>query len=213
MWHDVEQTDEARCVCCDRQWLDLRVGKVTGTSLSKIMAWADKDRFGDPAKAFAVEIAVVELGGRQTEYNYINDDMRRGTEQEPIARALYEQETFTVVTKGGFFDNGRTGCSPDGLCDDGLIEIKSVLNHVHYASFARKCYDPAYKWQVLFNLKESGRNWIDFVSFCSTFPAEKRLCVYRVFRKDVQKEFDLIDRRLDAFFKLVETIKAELKRG
>ena len=105
MFHDVEQnTDE---------WLDMRIGKLTGSGCSKIMANYGK-AFGEPAKKAAVQVAVEQLTGKRSISScYSNEHMERGHEQEPIARALYEDKYFIDVTNGGFFDCGNTGCSPD----------------------------------------------------------------------------------------------------
>jgi hypothetical protein len=198
-WIDIEQnTDE---------WLELRAGKVGGSSIGKIMANYGK-AFGDPAKRLAVQIALEQITGKPQGESYTNDHMARGHEQEPVARALYEDWFFCDVTNGGFFDNGLTGVSPDGLIQaDGLIEIKSVIAPVHFATVKRGSFDPAYKWQLLFNLKESGRDWIDYVSYCADFPEGKRLFVYRVPVDNNGEFFDMIDTRLAEFFELVEENK------
>lgn len=216
MWHPVKQNSDEPCPCCGKTWLELREGKVTGSSIAKVMAWHDKPlktgpKWGDPAKHLAVEIAVIESGGSPTENNYSNAHMERGHEQEPIARGLYEAKTFSEVTNGGFFENGRTGCSPDGLVgENGVIEIKSVINHVHYACIDRNRFDPSYKWQLLHNLCESGREWIDYISYCATYPKDKRLFIHRLYAKNLHEDFNLIEDRLVDFFKLVDSIKLNI---
>lgn len=216
IWHPVKQNSSEPCPCCGRDWMSLRAGRVTGSSIAKVMAWHDKPlksgpKWGDPAKNLAVEIAVVEMGGQATENGNTNSHMDRGHQQEPIARGLYEAETFSEVTNGGFYEDDRTGCSPDGLVgEEGVVEIKSVVNHVHWGCFNRGIYDPSYKWQLVHNLGVSQREWIDYVSFCATFPPERRLFVHRIYAKDVQKEFKAISVRLVAFFKLVDEIKEKL---
>ena len=202
MWHDIKQnTDE---------WLDLRAGKVTGSSIGKVMANFGK-AFGRPAKDLAVSIAVELVTGNRQENNYTNSHMDRGHQEEPIARLLYEEEFFVDVTNGGFYDNITTGSSPDGrVLDCGLIEIKSAIPSIHYERIRKESYDSAYKWQLIFNLKESGRDWIDFVSFCSFFPEDKKLYVKRLSREDLQKEYDQIDERLGEFFSLVNEVRARI---
>ena len=195
MFHDVKQnTDE---------WLDLRAGKVTGSSIGKVMANYPKS-FGEPAKKLAVEIAIHRLTGNYSINSYTNAHMERGHEQEPIARTLYQNTYFYDVSNGGFFDNGFTGCSPDGLVDnDGLIEIKSVIATTHFATLKRNEIDPGYKWQCLFNLNESGRQWIDYVSFCMEFPENKRLFVKRKTIKDFGQDYRNMIRRIGDFENLV----------
>lgn len=200
MWHDIGQgTDE---------WLDLRAGKVTGSAIAKVMANYGK-AFGEPAKDLAATIAVEQLTGKRVQSNsYTNSHMDRGHEEEPIARAAYEAMFFVDVAMGGFYDNGDTGSSPDGLVlDNGLIEIKSAIASVHYSRIKKGGFDSSYKWQFLFNLRESGREWIDFVSYCSDFPEEKRLYVHRINRADFAEEFGMIEARIAEFFALVSEIK------
>ena len=155
-FHDVEQnTDE---------WFAMRGGRLTSSKLAVIMANYGKT-FGEPAKRYAVNIAIEQITGNPIASTYSNEHMERGHEQEPIARMLYEEDTFCTVTNGGFFCDDFIGCSPDGLVGDpGAIEIKSVIAPVHYASIKRQNVDPAYKWQCVGNLKFTGRDWLDFIS-------------------------------------------------
>ena len=204
MWHDVEQnTDE---------WLDLRAGKVTGSSIGKIMANYGK-AFGDPAKSLAAVIAVEQLTGKRVQScGYSNSDMDRGHEQEPAARMLYEETFFTDVDNGGFYDNGDTGSSPDGrVNDNGLIEIKSAIVSIHYERIRKNNYDSQYRWQLPFNLRESGREWIDFVSYCEDFPEDKRLFVIRKTKDQFAEEFRMIESRLEEFWLIVDDIKKTIR--
>lgn len=168
--------------------------------------------FGEPAKQLAVDIAIEQITGNRIENNYTNEHMERGHEQEPIARALYESEYFCKVDNGGFYDNGDTGCSPDGLImSDGLAEIKSVIPSAQYKTLTRGTYDPAYKWQLNFNLKESGRDWIDYISYCANFPDNRKLIVYHMFAKEQSAEFKMIDDRLSEFKALIIQTKHNIE--
>jgi hypothetical protein len=204
MWHNVEQD-------IDGEWGELRKGKVTGSAISKIMSYPGKP-FGEPAKKLAVNIAVFNCtGGTDTE-NYTNEHMKRGIAQEPLARALYEEQYFYDVTNGGFYDNRITGCSPDGLVgDNGLIEIKSVIATTHFATIKRDDIDPAYKWQCVFNLHQSRREWIDFVSYCAIYPDSKKLFVKRKSIEDFKDYFELMEDRLSDFFHLVDDYMERIK--
>lgn len=204
IFHDVEQnTDE---------WLDLRVAKLTGSGAKLVMANYGK-AFGDPAKKLAITIAREQLTGKRSLVEqYTNPHMERGHEQEPIARALYEEQYFVDVLNGGFFDCGKFGCSPDGRVNhDGVIEIKSVIDNVHYANIKRGGVDPAHKWQIYFNLQKTGREWIDFVSYCADYPEKTRLYVFRVHKDECEEQFKMIDERTTEFFKLVEECKPIIK--
>lgn len=199
MWIDIDQNSE--------EWLQLRVGKVTSSGVGKIMANYGK-AFGQPAKEYAVKIALEQLTGKAVGVNYTNAHMERGHEQEPIARALYEERNFCEVSNGGFYDNTITGDSPDGLVyDDGVIEIKSVIGHVQFSTIKRGKYDPKYKWQLVFHLRETGRDWVDYVSYSSDFPEGNRLYEYRADRDEFKEEFKMVNDRLIQFFELVDENK------
>jgi hypothetical protein len=193
-YHDIEQNTDL--------WLEMRAGKLTSSKLGVVMANYGK-AFGEPAKKYAVSIAVEQITGKPIESEYSNDHMQRGHEQEPIARELYEMETFSTVNNGGFFCNDSIGCSPDGLVDSGLIEIKSVIASTHFKTIKKQGIDSAYKWQCIGNLMFTGLDWIDYVSYCSTFPEGKQLFVYRGRKEDYQEEFVQINERVEQFLELV----------
>ena len=134
--------------------------------------------------------------------------MDRGHEEEPLARMLYEDTYFCDVENGGFFSEGDTGTSPDGLIgSDGIIEIKSAIPSVHYSRIAKQSYDSAYKWQLVGHLKISGREWVDFTSYCSSFPDDKKLFVHRSCRDDFKEEFKMFDERIGKFRELIKSTK------
>lgn len=200
MWHDVEQNKP--------EWDLLRVGKITSSNLAKVMANYGK-AFGEPAKKYASEIALGQITGKVSANGYTNNHMERGHEEEPLAREAYEDRYMTIVTNGGFYALDDLGASPDGLVgDDGLVEIKSAIISIHYARIAKQSYDTAYKWQLISNLKISGREWIDFISYCADFPDERKIYVYRCWKDDFAKEFEQIDVRLGEFRKLIAEAKA-----
>ncbi|MFS1582937.1 MAG: YqaJ viral recombinase family protein [Candidatus Arsenophonus phytopathogenicus] len=195
-WHDVEQNTAA--------WNELRTGKVTASQFHCFMANQGK-AFGEPAKRYALQIALEIIKGKKSEFSFTNEHMQRGHEQEPMARMLYEIERNVDVTHGGFFDLGDYGDSPDGLVgNDGIIEIKSVTAPVHYATLQRESFDPAYKWQLIGHLDCTGRDWVDFVSYCSDFPEDKQLIIYRLARKDCQDEINQLRLRRQDFLNLIE---------
>lgn len=198
-FHDIEQNSDP--------WLQMRAGRLTSSKLGVVMANYGKS-FGEPAKKYAITIAIEQITGKPIPSTYTNDHMERGHEQEPIARMLYEEETYSDVTNGGFFSSKFVGCSPDGLVSDsGVIEIKSVISNIHYASLKRKNVDPAYKWQCIGNVKFTGREWIDFVSYCSDFPEDKKLFIYRLWAENLTEEFKMIDDRISQFKELVSESK------
>lgn len=195
-FHDVPQNSP--------EWEALRLGKATASRFACFMA-NDGKAFGDPAKRYALQLALERVTGRKAEYSFKNDDMDRGHEQEPVARMLYEAEYFVDVANGGFFDCGDHGDSPDGLIGtDGVIEIKSVIAPTQDATIQRGSFDPSYRWQLIGHLDCTGRQWVDFVSYCEEMPEWSQLFVCRLHRRDCVAEIERLRARRAQFLALVE---------
>lgn len=204
IFHDVEQNSEA--------WDALRLGKATASKFACFMA-NDGKAFGDPAKRYALQLALEIATGRKAEYSFTNEHMERGHGQEPVARMLYEEQSFTDVANGGFFCWGRYGDSPDGLPGDGVVEIKSVIASTHYDTLRRGSFDPAYRWQLVGHLDCTGRDWVDFVSFCSDFPEGQQLAVYRLTREQAADDIKRLQERRAQFIALVDQTLSTLRNA
>lgn len=204
-WIDVEQNTE--------MWESLRLGKATCSQFPTVMA-NNPGAFGDPAKRYALQIALEIITGRKAGVAFSNDHTDRGHAEEPVAKMLYEEENFVDVQRGGFFDCGLYGDSPDGLVgDDGVIEIKSVIAPTHYATLRRGTFDPAYRWQLVGHLDCSGRQWVDFISYCSDFPVGQQLIQHRLHRSDCAADLAALSARRDAFLRLVDETTETIRRG
>ena len=179
IWHDVEQNGE--------EWDALRLGRLPLQTSALIMA-NDGKAFGEgQPKRYALQLALSRLKGASLSLASKRPYGAR-PRTEPIARMLYEEMKFVDVDNGGFFDHETYGDSPDGLVGrDGVIEIKSVIAATHYATLTRGAFDPAYRWQIIGHLDCSGRDWVDFISYCSDFDG-KQLIVYRLTAAECQSE-------------------------
>lgn len=202
-FYDVQQNTDA--------WEALRLGKATNSHAATYMAH-DGKAFGDPARRYALQIALEIETGRKAEFSFSTDHMERGHEQEPIPRMLYEEDQFVKTSNGGFFCWGEYGDSPDGLVlKDGCIEIKCVTAAVHYATLLRNSFDPAYKWQLIGHLDCTARDWCDFISYCSDFPEDKQLLIYRLHRDDYTAEINRLIERRQEFLDLVKKTLATIR--
>ena len=134
----------------------------------------------DSSRNLTLLLAAERITG-WTDPIFISDDMMRGMDDEPKARAKYaeyfapvEQAGLMVEDKWGF----QIGYSPDGLVgDDGLIEIKSRRSKIHLATILADEVPAENYAQLQCGLLVSGRKWIDYVSYCGGMP----LYVKRVF--------------------------------
>ena len=186
MWHEIEQNDS--------EWFELRLGKVTGSVVASVMAnsiksgvFNPKAPWGLPAKKLALKLALERMTNLRNTNSYKNSYMGAGHEFEPVAIEAYEERKMLEVTKGGFFSNGWTGDSPDGLVgENGVIEVKSVIPSVQFERLEKGGIDSAYKWQLQNHLWLSGRSWCEYVSYCYApeFIDSKRLYIHRVYRNE-----------------------------
>jgi hypothetical protein len=186
------------------EWMQLRIGKITASNFGTIMANGDKP-FGEPAKRYAVRIAVESLTKTRLP-EYQNGFMERGIELEAKARELYQDENIVEILPGGFMTDEVYGGSADGRIEpDGLVEIKSVIYTTHFERFKNKDYDTAYRWQIQGNILLYGAKWCDFISYCPEFPSQKQLYVFRVERNE--QEIKKLTERLEQFETLVKEYK------
>lgn len=176
------------------EWLALRLGRVTASRVADVIA-KTKTGYSTSRANYAAELVCERMTGKPFE-QFVNADMQRGTELEPIARAMYELERDKSVRQVGFVIHPElemAGASPDGLVDDGLIEIKCPRPHIHLDYIeSRKApskYHPQMAWQCIC----TGRTWVDFVSYCADLPEDLQLFVARYeppleYMKEIQAE-------------------------
>jgi len=196
MWINVEQNSQ--------EWYDLRLGKITSSHLAEIMAHYPKNTLGVTAKAYAERIALeIVTGERNDEDDFKNVYMERGNEFEPIARQLYEMETFRKVTNGGFFIMDDLGDSPDGIVGkDGRVEIKVVKASTQWKRLKKGGYDTAYRDQIQGHLWIGNAKWCDFIQYSPKMPENKQLYIHRVYRDE--ERISQIEDRMPLFRKEIE---------
>lgn len=195
------------------EWFGYRLGIATASKFSCLMVNCFKGKsfkanaeWGKVANEYACQLAHESL--TQTKYadSFSNKYMERGHEHEPYAKELYEYETFYQVNDGGFFEYKHIGASPDGLIgDDGVIEIKTAIEKVHWERIESGTYDTTYKWQIMGELLLSNRKWCDFVSYCPEFYEPKRLYIHTVERNE-----DMIEQLYERSLKFNELVKQKI---
>lgn len=156
IYHDAPQGSD--------QWLADRKGLITGSRFKDA-----RDRLkttGKPSKAcldYARDVARERVGGCPPS-KFQNAAMRTGTEQEPLARLAYEEETGNVVQEVGFItdDDRLFGMSPDGLIgSDGVLEVKTLVSSDTLFTALVESDISAYLDQCLGYLWLLGREWVD----------------------------------------------------
>jgi hypothetical protein len=159
---DFEQRSEA--------WYAARCGIVTASSVGRLVTPRTiKPAGNDESRGLVALLASERITGH-VEETYTSSDMFRGIMAEPFARELYGAH-HAVAVECGFmvrdFGGFRLGYSPDGLVDDdGLIEIKAPRPKAHLATIVADSVPLGYMAQLQAGLLVSGREWIDYVSYC-----------------------------------------------
>ena len=155
------------------EWLNARLGLLTASEMRLCITPTLKVADNDKTRAHVYELLAQRITGFVPP-QYVSDAMLRGQADEIYARAAYA-EHFAPVTETGFITNDRwgftIGYSPDGLVgDDGLIECKSRSGKYQVQTIADDEVPAEYMMQLQTGLLVTGRNWIDFVSYCGGLP-------------------------------------------
>lgn len=168
------------------EWFSLRAGKVTASSLHKVMA-RTKTGYGADRANYHAQLVTERLTGLPAE-SYSNAAMQWGIDTEPQARAAYAMETGIVPVEIGFLRHptiADSGASPDGLVgDDGMVEIKCPNSATHIATLTGAGIDRKYLLQMQWQMACADRQWCDFASFDPRLPDEMQLHVQRVNRDE-----------------------------
>lgn len=155
------------------EWWDARRGVPTSSEFSRIVTPAKGD-YSKSAEGYIAElIAEVHDPHYGEVESYVSAAMKNGTMMEPEARAFYTFTRDASVTEVGFCvsDDGRFGCSPDGLVgDDGGLELKSPEHKTHVKYLLSGEIPNEYKPQVHASLIITGREWWDFMSYARGMP-------------------------------------------
>jgi putative phage-type endonuclease len=192
------------------EWHQLRLGKVTASRVSDVMA---KIKTGESAsrKNYRAELVVQRLTGLPSE-SFTNAAMEWGTATEPMARIAYEIAKEVLVEQVGFIEHptiAMFGCSPDGLVHDGMIEIKCPNSATHIEYLTDNKAPAKYINQMQCQMAVTGRKWCDFVSFDPRLPEDLQLFVVRVERD--QKYIDSMEVEVVEFLTEVEGMVNQLK--
>ena len=195
--HNIEQRSEA--------WHDVRLGRITGTKFKNLMSKESTASYQDMLTDIACEI----ITGRAEE-TYVNAVMENGIETEPEARKEYESIFDIEVKQVGFVTPNEghkyhewIGISPDGLLEDGILEIKCPLMRTHLEYIYANKLPSEYRYQVQGQLFVTGLAFCDFMSYVEGM----KPYIIRVY-PDVQL-FTEFEQRLDS---AIELIKDRIQR-
>ncbi len=193
-------------------WIAQRLGHLTASRLNDAFDLTAKGLEGAKRQQYRLELVAERLTGLPTEF-YENNAMKWGTQSEPYARSAYEAEKGVMVQEVGFIKHPTlewAGASPDGLVNDGLLEIKCPTTTTHIKHLIAGVVPEQYKNQMLWQMLCTGRKWCDFVSFDSRMPEELQLFIKRYTPTD--EELQECQQKAIVFLDSVQSIVDELEK-
>ena len=198
------------------EWFAQRLGKVTASKVADVIA-RTKSGYSASRENYLAQLVVERFTGTVAE-SYSNAAMQWGTDQEPFARAAYENATGVLVEECGFIlhpEISESGASPDGLVgDDGLIEIKCPSTATMIDQLLTETVPGKYITQMQWQMSCTGRQWCDYVCFDPRMPDGLQLWIRRVDRDEayIVMLADEIRKFLSEVDAKVDALKAKLVR-
>lgn len=195
--HDVQQGSV--------EWLLLRSGIPTASEMHALVTPLWKVKTGDgPQTYLHKKLAEWWTGAPLT--TFYGASMEQGNVLEDEAIPWYELQHGEKIQRVGFIttDDGRVGCSPDGLLERGGIEIKSPEAHTHVGYLLEGALPKDYAVQVQACLYVTALPWWKFVSYRRGFPK-----LILMVERD-EKAQDAIAEALENFLTCFEDSKAKM---
>ena len=189
------------------EWDRERLGRVTASEADALLTPEFKARTGAGVETYLFKKVSEKFLGYSppTGGTFAMD---QGNIVETIARPWYAFTYDVDVKAVGFCvsDDGRVGCSPDGMLSDGSgLEIKSPQGAQALKYFINGEVPPEYRVQVAFSLYVTGALYWTFVSYHRQLPP----LVVRVDRDE--KQMATIQAALGPFFEKFDAIYAKLE--
>lgn len=195
------------------EWLQSRIGKVTGTRLAKVM--------GTPAtrRKLMNELIAERLTDQYPE-TYKSADMQRGNDEEPFAAKAYATATKQQVEEVGFCISDKydwLALSPDRLIKEGdqyvkAVEIKCPDTSTQIGYLQKKSIPSQYRYQVAnyFLVCETIQS-LDFVTYDPRIKIESlQMMIFTVTREEMQPVLDDCWESLQKFGEELEVTYQEL---
>lgn len=191
------------CAQNSPEWMEARRGIPTASRFADVLAKGQ----GVTRRKYLLTLAGEIMTGECVD-SYSNDHMERGHAMEDDARRMYAFLRDVEPLPVGFMRRGRVGASPDSLIgEDGILEIKTKLPHLHLDCLERNRLPPEHVAQVQGQLLVSGRQFCDFVSYWPRMP----LFHTRVERD--QAYIDNIEKEVGVFLAELDAIVAKYSTG
>ena len=192
------------------EWWDARLGKATASKISDIMT-KTKSGYGAGRKNYEAQLISERLTGTAPP-SFTNAAMQWGTDTEPKARATYEFLTDNAVTEVGFVDHptiSMSGASPDGLIENGILEIKCPNTATHLDTLLNKKIPKKYQTQMFWQMSCCNADYGDFVSYDPRLPENMSMVIIRLERDN--EVIEAMEKSVEEFLQGINDKLEQLK--
>jgi len=173
------------------EWLQARVGYVTGSRASDITATRKDGKPSAAREDYLTQVVVERLTGQSADDGVVTPWMVRGSELEGAARSALETRLDTLIFESGFLQSTQlpwVGCSIDGYTSKGdIVELKVPKPKTHWRYLnAPTAMVRDYLDQCTHNLLVTGADACWLASYCPAMPPHMQLVVEVVLRFRVE---------------------------
>ena len=161
-------------------WLSARAGKLTASRMAHAIERLKKGGYAKSRYDLLRELLAERLTGDSIRH-YVSPEMQWGIEQEPSAKAEYEEEYGVILRPAPFIEHPsieNLGATPDALVgSDTVVEIKCPKTSTHIVYCGLPGVPENYKPQILTQLACTRRTKAIFISYDPRIKGPKRLSV------------------------------------
>jgi len=169
------------------QWLRARIGRITASRISDVMATLKRGGESAARRNYKMELTAERLTRRAADH-YVSYEMQRGSEKESDAKMLYEMATGTMLEPVGFVLHPEldfTGASPDALIGEaGVLEVKCPKTETFLEWLDTRQVPEDYICQMQWEMACTGRQFAHFFAFDDRLPAGHQHIVIEVPRNE-----------------------------
>lgn len=196
-----------QCTQGKTDWLQARCGLPTASEFDSLVTPLWKARTGEGPENYLLKKVAERVMGYPME-SFFGGAMEQGALLESEAIPFYEGVFGVEIQRVGFCttDDGRIGCSPDGLIgDDNGIEIKCPEPHTHVKYLLGGVVPKDYVAQVQGAVYVTGRPRWTFLSYSRFFPP----LIVHVERDPIAQE--ALDKALKSFLAQFDIAHAKIQ--
>lgn len=194
------------------EWYSARLGHLTASRIKDAIDTLKNGGDSEKRKNYRLELVAERLTGRPTEF-FTNKFMQWGIDNESAARGAYEAHIGAFVDETGFVKHPSiewAGASPDGLINDGLIEIKCPATTTHIKWMIDGEVPGEHIPQMLWQMSCTGAEWCDFVSYDPRMPEDLQIFIKRF--EPTQQQIEKINQQAICFLDSVNELMEKIEK-